>query len=96
MTDPCQVTHADFNVFHHLDNAMLLEPELLRPWPALADWDAAMRKMPALAGFLRERPVLNGIGEDPGLEDRHGTRVTQRSPEGRAWLREGLWCFEDG
>jgi hypothetical protein len=51
---------------------------------------AGMREL-ALVRFLSERPVLNGIGED-----RHGTRVTQRSPEGQAWLREGLWCFDDG
>ena len=28
-------TLADFNIFHHLDNAMLLEPDLLHAWPAL-------------------------------------------------------------
>ena len=88
-------TLADFNIFHHLDNAQLLEPDLLHGSPALQRFQERMLALPRLAHFLAQRPELNGIGEDPGLEDRHGVRVTQRSPEGRAWLRDGLWCFED-
>ena len=89
------VTLADFNIFHHLDNAQLLEPDLLHGYAALQRWQERMHALPRLRRFLKERPVLNGIGEDPGLEDREGVRVTQRSPEGRAWLRDGLWCFDD-
>jgi glutathione S-transferase len=89
------VTLADFNIFHHLDNAQLLEPDLLHGYAALQRWQERMHALPRLRRFLDERPVLNGIGEDPGLEDREGVRVTQRSPEGRAWLRDGLWCFDD-
>eukprot|EP00548_Thalassiothrix_antarctica_P018887 CAMPEP_0194186138 /NCGR_PEP_ID=MMETSP0154-20130528/45727_1 /TAXON_ID=1049557 /ORGANISM="Thalassiothrix antarctica, Strain L6-D1" /LENGTH=278 /DNA_ID=CAMNT_0038904967 /DNA_START=70 /DNA_END=903 /DNA_ORIENTATION=+ len=85
-------TLADFNIFHHLDNAQLLEPDLLHGYPALLSWQERMRALPRLKLFMENRPVLNGIGEDPGLEDRRGVRVTQRSPEGRAWLRDGLWC----
>jgi len=88
-------TLADFNIFHHLDNAQLLEPDLLHGYPALLRWQERMRALPRLQLFLENRPVLNGIGEDPGLEDRQGVRVTQRSPEGQAWLRDGLWCFDD-
>ena len=87
------ITHADFNIFHHLDNAMLLDPYILQPWPALMDWDIEMRKLPELSKYLEERPTLNGIGEDPGLEDRNGVRITQRTPGGRAWLKDGLWCL---
>jgi glutathione S-transferase len=89
------VTLADFNIFHHLDNAQLLEPDLLHGYAALQRWQERMHALPRLRRFLKERPVLNGIGEDPGLEDREGVRVTQRRPEGRAWLRDGLWCFGD-
>jgi len=88
-------TLADFNIFHHLDNAQLLEPDLLHGNAALQRWQERMLALPRLQRFLAERPVLNGIGEDPGLEDREGVRVTQRSPEGRAWLRGGLWCFDE-
>ena len=88
-------TLADFNIFHHLDNAQLLEPDLLQGHPGLQRWQERMRDLPSLSHYLKQRPELNGIGEDPGLEDRHGVRVTQRSPEGAAWLREGLWCFAD-
>ena len=37
-------THGDFNVFHHLDNAMLLEPDLLSTGstPILDQWFDAM------------------------------------------------------
>lgn len=89
------MTHADFNIFHHLDNAMLLEPDLLTSSPRLAQWYEGMKQMPSLADFLKKRPALNGIKEDPGLEDRNGTRITQRSPIGRAWLCDGLWVFGD-
>lgn len=88
-------TLADFNIFHHLDNAQLLEPDLLHGYSALRRWQERMRALPRLARFMENRPVLNGIGKDPGLEDRLGVRVTQRSPEGRAWLRDGLWCFDN-
>ena len=90
-----QPSLADFNIFHHLDNAQLLEPDLLHGRLALERWQERMLGLPRLQKFLADRPVLNGIGEDPGLEDREGLRVTQRSPEGRAWLRDGLWCFDD-
>jgi glutathione S-transferase len=90
-----QPTLADFNIFHHLDNAQLLEPDLLHGLPALQRWQERMLALPSLSQYLKQRPVLNGIGEDPGLEDRNGVRVTQRSEVGRAWLRDGLWCFDD-
>mmetsp|Transcript_6620 Transcript_6620/g.15170 ORF Transcript_6620/g.15170 Transcript_6620/m.15170 type:complete len:259 (-) Transcript_6620:97-873(-) len=87
-------THGDFNVFHHLDNAMLLEPDVLHNRHHLEVWYATMRKIPQLKEYLEKRPTLNGIGEDPGLEDRNGVRITQRSPSGQAWLKDGLWHFE--
>jgi glutathione S-transferase len=85
----------DFNVFHHLNNAELLEPDLLSKFPTLAQWSNTMANMPSLAGYLEKRPVLNGIGDDPGLEDRNGTRITQRSPIGQAWLSDGIWILSD-
>jgi glutathione S-transferase len=85
---------ADFNIFHHLDNAQLLEPDLLHGYNALGRWQQRMLALPRLQSYLSRRPTLNGIGEDPGLEDRHGVRVTQRTPGGRAWLRDGLWCLD--
>eukprot|EP01046_Picozoa_sp_COSAG06_P021587 COSAG06_NODE_1629_length_8873_cov_6.041486_7_plen_323_part_00 len=89
-------TLADFNIFHHLDNAQLLEPDLLQGSPALQRWQERMVSLPSLNKYLRQRPVLNGIGEDPGLEDRNGVRITQRSEQGKAWLtRDGLWRFDD-
>jgi hypothetical protein len=63
-------TLADFNIFHHLDNAQLLEPDLLHGSPALQRWQERMLALPSLAQYLAKRPVLNGIGEDPGLEVR--------------------------
>jgi len=89
-------TLADFNIFHHLDNAQLLEPDLLQGSPALQRWQERMISLPSLNKYLRQRPALNGIGEDPGLEDRNGVRITQRSEQGKAWLtKDGLWSFDD-
>eukprot|EP00446_Apocalathium_sp_SHHI-4_P086839 CAMPEP_0177484036 /NCGR_PEP_ID=MMETSP0369-20130122/27804_1 /TAXON_ID=447022 ORGANISM="Scrippsiella hangoei-like, Strain SHHI-4" /NCGR_SAMPLE_ID=MMETSP0369 /ASSEMBLY_ACC=CAM_ASM_000364 /LENGTH=247 /DNA_ID=CAMNT_0018960103 /DNA_START=23 /DNA_END=762 /DNA_ORIENTATION=- len=79
-------TYGDFNIFHHLDNAMLLEPDILHDKNNLAAWFEKMQEIPHLKEYLDTRPTLNGIGEDPGLEDRNGLRVTQRQPAGRAWL----------
>ena len=31
-------THADFNIFHHLNNAMLLEPDILHGHLLLSEW----------------------------------------------------------
>eukprot|EP00927_Polykrikos_kofoidii_P077609 TRINITY_DN74540_c0_g1_i1.p1 TRINITY_DN74540_c0_g1~~TRINITY_DN74540_c0_g1_i1.p1 ORF type:complete len:250 (-),score=40.47 TRINITY_DN74540_c0_g1_i1:69-818(-) len=99
-TDKCffggdSPSHGDFNVFHHLDNAMLLEPDLLQGSPKLAEWFETMRAIPELAAYLQNRPELNGIGSDPGLEDRNGKRVSQRQPPWRAWLVDGCWVFDE-
>jgi len=87
--------HGDFNVFHHLDNAMLLEPDILHNKESLAAWFERMHALPQLKEFLSKRPVLNGIGEDPGLEDRNGVRITQRAPIGRAHLVDGCWLLQE-
>merc|ERR1712166_743997 len=84
-------TYGDVNVFHMLSNAMLLQPDLLVRTPGLEDWYWRMQSLPGLAQFLKNRPTLNGISDDPGLEDRNGVRVTQQTSPGRAWLVDGCW-----
>ena len=90
-----RATYGDINIFHMLNNAMLLEPDLLggNDTPLLEDWYWRTAALPGLKEFLEKRPTLNGIREDPGLEDRHGVRVTQRTGSGRAWLVDGCWKF---
>ena len=87
-------THADFNVFHHLDNACTAEPDCIEI-DALREWMGRMRALPALGAYLEERPQLVGIGSDPGLLDRKGRFLSQRHPEGYAWLVNGAFEFTE-
>lgn len=87
-------TYGDINIFHMLNNALLLEPDLLVRTPCLEDWYWRMAALPGLKEYLASRPTLNGIGKDPGLEDRNGVRVTQRTSPGRGWLVDGCWQLE--
>jgi glutathione S-transferase len=86
-------THADFNVFHHLDNASTAEPDCIES-DDLLEWMARMRALPALKAYLAERPQLVGIGTDPGLLDTNGRFLSQRDPEGCAWIVDGVFVFE--
>ena len=53
-----------------------------------------MRTLPGLKAYLDERPQLVGIGTDPGLLDRRGRFLSQRDPEGCAWIVDGVFVFE--
>ena len=44
------VTLADFNIFHHLGNAQLLEPDLLHGHAALQRWQERMHAYHACGG----------------------------------------------
>lgn len=87
-------SYGDINIFHMLNNAMILEPDLLARTPTLQDWYWRVSELDGLKQYLKTRPVLNGVGEDPGLEDRNGIRVTQRTSPGRAWLVDGCWQLD--
>jgi len=90
-----RASYGDVNIFHMLNNAMLLEPDLLvLRTPTLEDWYWRVSELDGLKQYLEARPTLNGIGEDPGLEDSNGVRVTQRSAPGRAWLVDGCWQLD--
>ncbi len=54
-----------------------------------------MGELPALRQYLDERPQLVGIGTDPGLLDRNGRFLSQRDPEGSAWLVDGVFVDEE-
>lgn len=87
-------THADFNVFHHLDNASTAEPDCIHS-DDLLQWMGRMRALPALKAYLDERPKLVGIGSDPGLLDRNGRFLSQHDPEGCAWIVDGVFQFTE-
>lgn len=87
-------SYGDINIFHMLNNAMILEPDMLARTPTLQDWYWRVSELDGLKQYLKTRPVLNGVGEDPGLEDRNGVRVTQRTSPGRAWLVDGCWQLD--
>ena len=46
----------DFNLFHVLDNAQLVLPDCLAPYPKLAAWMRRMEGLDALRAYLAERP----------------------------------------
>ena len=48
-----------------------------------------------MRAYLEERPQLVGIGSDPGLVDKTGRFLSQRHPEGRALLVDGVFVFDD-
>lgn len=89
-----RASYGDVNIFHMLNNAMLLEPDLLVRTPTLQDWYWRVSELDGLKQYLQARPVLNGVGEDPGLQDSNGVRVTQRTGPGRAWLVDGCWQLD--
>jgi len=88
-------SHADFNVYHHLANAQLVEPDCVSKHPRLARWMTTMEALPSLRTYLDERPQLVGIGTDPGLMDKTGRVIRQRDPEGRALIKDGVFLFGD-
>lgn len=87
-------SHADFNVYHHLANARLVEPECIPESYKLCHWMELMESLPSMKQYLEERPQLVGIGTDPGLVDKAGRFLSQRDPEGRAILVDGCFIFE--
>lgn len=82
-------SHADFNVYHHLSNAKLAEPGCVDGFQGLQTWIEKMEALSSMKAYLEERPVLTGIGVDPGLVDSNGRLVQQRDPEGRLFLENG-------
>ncbi|CAK9106944.1 Hematopoietic prostaglandin D synthase (H-PGDS) (GST class-sigma) (Glutathione S-transferase) (Glutathione-dependent PGD synthase) (Glutathione-requiring prostaglandin D synthase) (Prostaglandin-H2 D-isomerase) [Durusdinium trenchii] len=87
-------SHGDFNVYHHLANARLVEPQCIPDTYQLVQWMELMESLPAMKAYLEERPKLVGIGTDPGLLDKANRLLRQRDPEGRALLVEGRFVFE--
>jgi glutathione S-transferase len=85
--------HSDFNVYHHLSNAQLVEPSCVTSAP-LEDWMESMEALHSMRAYLQERPSLVGIGTDPGLVDANGYFLSQRDPHGSAVLAGGVFSFE--
>lgn len=54
-------SHADFNAFHHLDNATTAEPDCVES-DDLLEWMGRMRALPALGAYLDERPQVSNRG----------------------------------
>lgn len=102
-------SYADFNVFHHVDNAETLYHEnilsMLEEQVSDADfslgflkrWMGRMRDPQQMedngrfAAYLAKRPKVVDKGQDPGLQDRNGRIVRQRTGAGRVWLKDGLF-----
>ena len=87
-------SHADFNVYHHFSNALLDTPGCVQS-TRLLSWMDRMESLPSMCKYLEERPLLVGIGQDPGLVDKAGTLINQRDHRGSAILVDGHFIFED-
>jgi len=64
------VSHADFNMYHHLDNARSVEPSCLDAHPTLGQFLAAVEGIPAVRAYLDARPLAVDIGTKPMLVPR--------------------------
>lgn len=61
-----RASYGDINIFHMLNNTMLLEPDLLHGQKELESWYWRVSELDGLKQYLAQRPVLNGVGGDPG------------------------------
>lgn len=64
------VSHADFNMYHHLDNARSVEPSCLDAHPTLGQFLAAVEGIPSVRAYLDARPLAVDIGTKPMLVPR--------------------------
>eukprot|EP00913_Durusdinium_trenchii_P029528 g27680.t1 len=74
-------SHGDFNVYHHLANARLVEPQCIPDTYQLVQWMELMESLPAMKAYLEELP-----NRAPWLLDKANRLLRQRDPEGRALL----------
>ena len=59
--------YCDFGAFHHIDLAHFMDEAILKDYPRLRDFMAAMHGLPGLATYLAERPELTDVGVGPKL-----------------------------
>ena len=62
--EPC---YCDFGAFHHIDLAHFMDEAILKGYPRLGEFMAAMHGLPGLATYMAERPELTGVGVGPKL-----------------------------
>jgi len=84
---------ADFQMLHYLLNIFLSEDDCFSRNPTLRRYTLEMSELPGVREYLESRPELIDIGVDPKLKDKNGTVIAQRSPEGRAWMQDGILTF---
>ena len=90
--DSC--TFADFNVFHMINNAITIEKDCIDDYESIKKWYKTMENLSGLKDYLANRPRLEGIGTNPGLVDKSGTRVSQmENPEGVCQLVDDCFVF---
>ncbi len=63
-----RASYADLTFFHHLDLALLLDPQLCARHGVLSTFHDAVLALDGIAGYLARRPALTGIGTDPRVE----------------------------
>jgi glutathione S-transferase len=59
--------YCDFGVFHHVNLAMLLDIDLLDPYPNIAQFISTFEKLDGVREYLGNRPELIDVGTEPKL-----------------------------
>lgn len=60
--------YCDFNVWHHLNNSTLLEPDCLSAYPNVVAFMGRVAALPGISEYLAARPVPVDIGSKPMLK----------------------------
>ena len=59
--------YCDFGVFHHVNLAMFLDPDLLDPYPNLSEFTSIFEKLDGVREYLDARAELVDVGVEPKL-----------------------------
>lgn len=63
-----KVSYCDFAVYHQLDLCRILEPKVLDTAGGLKGWMERVENLPGVGEYLRNRPEVVGVGENPRLQ----------------------------
>lgn len=62
------VTYCDFAVYHHFEICRAVEPDVFASLPTIKEWMRRIEELSGVKEYLRDRPRMVGIGENPRLE----------------------------
>ncbi len=60
-------SYCDFGVYHQLSMVRVLEPTIFDDWPSIKSFLSAIENLSGVSEYLKRRPELVGIKEQPKL-----------------------------